>query len=65
MQMNPNIPFIEGDDKMRAKKCLQEIQVLLQQYGCELHPRVTQTPMGNEWGYSIVPKPRTVDLGSN
>ncbi len=50
--------MIERDDKKRARRCLQNIQVILEQYDCELHPLVTLTPMGNEFGFKVIPKPR-------
>ena len=50
--------MIEGDDKKRAHSCMQNIEVILGQYDCELHPIVTITPMGNQYGFKIVAKPR-------
>jgi len=52
------LKMIEGDDKKRAHSCMQNIEVILGQYDCELHPIVTITPMGNQYGFKIVAKPR-------
>ena len=53
-----NLKLIEGNDKVRAQRCMQNVQVILEQHDCELHPMVTLTPMGNEYGFKVVPKPR-------
>jgi len=52
------VKMIEGSDKVRAEKCLMNINIILEQYDCELHPLVTVTPRGNKFGYNIVAKPR-------
>jgi len=52
------LKMIEGNDRVRAEKCLQNIQVILEQYDCELHPVVTITPMGNQFGFNVTAKPR-------
>jgi len=52
------LKMIEGNDQIRAQRCLQNIQVVLEQYDCELHPTVTITPMGNQFGFKVVAKPR-------
>ena len=60
-QFNPNtLKLIEGDDKIRAKKCLQKINNALTQYDCEVHPTVLMTPIGNEFAWSVFPKPRQI-----
>jgi len=53
-----NVKMIGGNDKQRAERCLQNINQVLEMYDCELHPIVTVTPMGNNFGYNIVPKKR-------
>jgi len=53
-----NLKMIEGDDKVRAERCLQNVKVILEQYDCELHPVVTLTPRGNKFGFNIVALPR-------
>lgn len=53
-----NIKLFEGNDKIRAQKCLQRIQEVLAQHDCELHPTVNITPAGNQFGYTIVPTQR-------
>lgn len=35
------VKLIEGDDRVRAQKCLQAIHEVLGQYDCVLIPRVT------------------------
>ena len=55
---NGNLKMIEGDDKIRAQRCLQNIQVILDHYDCELHPQCTISPLGNTFAYSILPIPR-------
>lgn len=52
------LKMIEGDDKIRAKRCMQNIQIILDQHDCELHPVVTITPMGNQFGFKVIAKPR-------
>ena len=52
------LKLIEGDDKQRAKRCMQNLQIILEQHDCELHPLVTISPMGNEFGFKVVPKSR-------
>ena len=52
------LKLIEGDDKVRAEKCLQNIQAVLEQYDCDIHPTVTLTPLGIQFGYKTVAKPR-------
>ena len=52
--------MIEGNDQIRAEKCLQNIQVVLEQYDCELHPVVTITPRGNQFGFNVAAKPRVM-----
>ena len=52
------LKMIEGDDRVRAEKCLQNIQVVLESYDCELHPVVTITPRGNQFGFNVAAKPR-------
>jgi hypothetical protein len=34
------IKMIEGDDRLREQKCLQEIQRVCNQYDCEMVPEV-------------------------
>ena len=53
-----NLKLIEGNDKVRAQRCMQNVQVILDQHDCELHPLVTITPTGNEYGFRVFPKPR-------
>jgi hypothetical protein len=53
-----NLKMIEGDDKVRAERCLQNIKVILEQYDCDIHPVVTLTPRGNSFGFNIVAQPR-------
>lgn len=53
-----NLKFIEGDDKIRTERCMQNLQVVLDQYDCDIHPEVTITPVGNRFGFRIIAKPR-------
>jgi len=50
--------MIEGNDQKRAQSCMQNVQIILEQYDCELHPVTTITPAGNEFGFRVFPKPR-------
>lgn len=50
--------MIEGDDKIRTQKCMMAVKNALDQFDCDLHPVVTMSPAGQEWGFRIVAKPR-------
>jgi len=52
------LKMIEGNDQKRAQSCMQNVQIILEQYDCELHPVTTITPAGNEFGFRVFPKPR-------
>jgi hypothetical protein len=39
----PNATIIEGNDEMRARKCLQIIQNTLKMYRCVLAPQIIMT----------------------
>ena len=52
------IPLIESSDKIRAEKCLAAIKTILQQFDCELLPRIIITGLSLEAGWLVVPKPR-------
>jgi len=52
------VKMVEGDDKIRAKKCLAEIREILMQYDCILVPEMRLLPGAVEGNVKIVPKPR-------
>jgi len=60
-----NLKMIEGDDRMRAKRCLENIQAILEQWDCGLHPIVTFSPAGNEFGFKVIANERTARGKSN
>lgn len=45
-QMASRAKMIEGDDQVRAEKCLQEINAILQRYDCRMDPQIVIT--GNQ-----------------
>lgn len=53
-----NAKLIEGDDGIRAQKCMQEINVLLEQYDCLLIPEFHIVGTQIATAVKIVPKPR-------
>lgn len=54
------VPFIEVNDDVRAKKCMQAIQGILAQFDCALIPRVTMPVLGPEdINFRVVANPRT------
>ena len=60
-----NVKIFSGNDQERATRCMQNLQVILEQYDCELHPLVTLAPAGNEFGFKVIPKPRTNKQGKS
>lgn len=61
--------LIEGDDKIRERKCLEHIQQILEAFDCMLIPQLTLTPLGiqGRWGVkakSREPSPIKVPGGS-
>lgn len=56
---NPGIKNIEGDDRVRVKKCTQELEVVLQRFDCVLVPQVVITGGNVQGMVRIVAKPRT------
>jgi hypothetical protein len=53
------IPLIEGNDQIRADKCMAEIQNTLVAYDCAMIPALTITANGIIKGHvKIVAKPR-------
>ena len=53
------IKLIEGDDNVRAQKCLQAVQEILAQFDCMLIPRVTMPILGPEdINFRVVANPR-------
>ena len=53
-----NFKEIVGDDKVRAEKCLAEIQEVLNRYDCEIHPRVIISPGEIAANIKVVARPR-------
>jgi hypothetical protein len=52
------VKMVEGDDAVRAKKCLAEIQETLMRYDCLIVPILTITPGSVEGNVRIIPMPR-------
>lgn len=50
--------MIEGNEKLKAAKCIERIKSVLDQYDLEIHPTVLMTPMGNEFSWAVAPKRR-------
>ena len=50
--------YIEGDDETRAKKCMADIQALLDRYDCTLFPITTIIGDHIKAGVQITPKNR-------
>lgn len=56
----PNAKMIEASDEVRVRKCLQQIQVILDSFDCIIVPRfqIIGDQISND--VSIVAKPRNV-----
>jgi len=52
------VKMIEGDDAIRAKKCLAEIQETLMRYDCLIVPVMTLMPGNIEGNVRVIPMPR-------
>ena len=52
------VKMIEGDDQIRARKCMAEIQETLMRYDCVLIPTLTLTPGSVNGNVAIIAKPR-------
>lgn len=58
MLKNPGVKMVEGDDQVRAKKCLADIQILLQKYDCQMLPIIVLGPGGvQQASVQVVPVP--------
>jgi len=55
--------FIEGDDKLRAQKCFQEVQRVLDLYDCVLVPELKILGGQTQHAVHITPKPRQTAEG--
>lgn len=56
--LTPGVKMIEGNDKVREQKCLQEIQRILGQYDCEMRPEVIISGPQIMTRVTIIAKPR-------
>lgn len=56
--LNQGVKMIEGDDKVREQKCLQEIQRILGQYDCDMRPEVIISGPQIMTRVTIIAKPR-------
>jgi hypothetical protein len=56
--------LIEGDDKVRAQKCYQEVQRVLDLYDCVLLPELKIVGGQPQHMVHIAPKPREVSQGA-
>jgi hypothetical protein len=52
------IKEIVGDDKLRAEKCLSEINAVLEKYDCLMIPKIILTNGNVDSVVQIAPKPR-------
>lgn len=52
------VKLIEGDDQLRAKKCLEEINEILERYDCVMMPEVRIFGPQLQARVAIVPKIR-------
>lgn len=56
--LNQGVKMIEGNDKVREEKCLQEIKRILAQYDCEMRPEMVLGGQQILSRVAIVAKPR-------
>ena len=52
------VKMIEGDDKVREKKCLAEVMAICQRYDCAMIPEVTIRPGQIQASVQITAIPR-------
>ena len=55
-----NPKLIEGDDQVRASKCMQQIHNILDQYDCAMIPEFIISGKEILSGIKIVAKPRVI-----
>ena len=54
------VKFIEGDDKVRTKECMAEINEILEQYDCIMIPEFLFSGTNLQNRIKIMPKPRDI-----
>jgi len=53
-----NAKYIEGNDQVRAEKCLAKIQEISNQFDCDIIPQVTIIPGRIDAQIIVVARPR-------
>jgi hypothetical protein len=59
------IKMIEGDDRVREEKCLQEIRRICQQYDCLMRPELVISGNNIQTRVAIVAQPRIAPQGGS
>ena len=63
--LSAGVKMIEGDDRLREQKCLQEIQGLLDMYDCNMVPEMIISGPNIMTRVSIVAKKRVAPVPGN